>query len=441
MKAAVFKLPHSSLQWRFSIVVLLVLGAMLALTLALWFRQSWDERRTVEIARQSTHELLLRQLRESGDAQVRQLADSLANPLYYFDLDKVGVLARDALRAPNVSYVLVFDREGRILHDGSGEIAAYGRPMRDALSARIVAADTPLDLQVDGQLDISSPIKVGDDRLGGVRVGYSMSAASHAEEATLVGLRRQLSEVSRRGLWWLLLMCAGLAGVCVLGAMAVQRMLVRPIRQLGDAARKIEHGDFASPMPKATRIDELGDLIHSFDRMRDSVARHDRDMRRVAYSDALTGLANRLAFRTELDQRLREMHGAGGQLVLLFADLDDFKGVNDTLGHEAGDEVLRIAAGRIRSSIRHDDALGRWGGDEWVVVAPRDPRRDGTDEAAVLAGRVASAVRGPVRVADAAAPVVLAASVGVAVYPEDARDFDELVRLADRAMFAVKPRH
>ena len=440
MKAAVFKLPRSSLQWRFSVVVLLVLGAMLALTLALWFRQTWDERKTVEIARQSTHELLLRQLRESGDAQVRQLADSLANPLYYFDLDKIGVLARDALRSPNVSYVLVYDREGRVLHDGSGEIAAYGQPMRDALSARIVAANAPMDLQADGQLDISSPIKVGDDRLGGVRVGYSMTAASHAEEATLASLRKQLSDVSRRGLWWLLLMCAGLAGVCVLGVVVVQRMLVRPIRQLGDVARKIEHGDFASPMPAVTRNDELGDLIHSFDRMRDSVARHDRDMRRVAYSDALTGLANRLAFRTELDQRLREMHGAGGQLVLLFADLDDFKGVNDTLGHEAGDDVLVQMAMRIESTVRAageaEAMVARLGGDEFVILLEAPAGGDRRGLATRLAESLVQELIEPLLLHGRR--LVLGTSVGVAIFPDDADSASQLMKCGDIAMYQAK---
>ena len=69
-------------------------------------------------------------------------------------------------------------------------------------------------------------------------------------------------------------------------------------------------------MPESARTDELGDLIRAFGRMRDSVARHDRDIRRVAYSDALTGLSNRLAFRESLEQRLREQQGAGCQLAL-----------------------------------------------------------------------------------------------------------------------------
>lgn len=431
---------RSSLQWRFSVAVLLLLVLMLALALGMWFQQTRGERATVEIARQSTHALLTRQLRESGDAQVRQLADSLANPLYYFDLEKVGELARDALRAPNVAYVLVYDPRGRILHDGSGDIPTYGRPMADALAQRIVAAQGPLLLQAEGRLDVSRPIRVGDERLGGVRVGYSTAAAARAEEQTLLGLRARLSDVNRRGLWWLLLMVFGLAAVCTLGAVVLQRMLVVPIRKLADAARAIEQGDYSSAIPAASRNDELGDLVRAFDHMRDSVARHDRDMRRAAYSDALTGLANRLAFRAALEQRLREMHGAGGQLALLFADLDDFKGVNDTLGHETGDDVLVQTAARIELAVSAlADAttmVARLGGDEFVILLEAPAGGDLRGKATGLAESL---------VQDLAVPLlhhgrrlVLGTSVGIAIFPDDADGATQLMKCGDIAMYQAK---
>lgn len=434
------KQRRSSLQWRFGVAIVLLLLMMLALTLALWFRQSHDERETVEIARQSTHALMLQQLRESGKAQVQQLVDSMTNPLYYFDLEDVGRQARDALRSPGVAYVLVYDPEGRILHDGSGTIPAYGRPMQDPLAGRIVAADALLVRQTGRVLDISSPIRVGEDRLGGVRIGYSMDAAARAEEETLLGLRERLSDVNRVSLWWLLAMCAGLGVVCVLGAIALQRMLVEPIRMLGDAAREIEQGNFSTPIPSVKHDDELGDLTRAFEHMRDSVARHDRDMRRVAYSDALTGLANRLAFRAALDQRLREMHGTGGQLALLFCDLDDFKGINDTLGHEAGDDVLVQTASRIELAVGavggSDAVVARLGGDEFVILLEASPGEDLGE----IATRLAEAL-----VRDLAAPLllhgrrlVLGTSVGIAVFPDDAIDASQLMKCGDIAMYQAK---
>ncbi len=431
---------RSSLQWRFVVAVALLLGLMLVLSVILWVMQTRGERATVEVARQSTHGLLIRQLREGGEAQVRQLADALTNPLYYFDLDQVGELARDARRAPNVAYVLVYDAQGRILHDGSGDIAAFGKPMQDAEAKRIIAATAPLALSSGGRLDVSRPIALGGDRLGGVRVGYAMDAAARAEEQTLAGLRTRLAEVNRRSLYWLLLMCAGLAGVCALGAVALQHMLVRPIRMLGDAAREIERGNFSNPVPLISRNDELGDLTRAFEHMRDSIARHDRDMRRVAYSDALTGLANRLAFRAELDQRLREMHGTGGQLALLFADLDDFKGVNDTLGHEAGDDVLVQTAARIEQAVRSageaNALLARVGGDEFVILLEVPTGGDLRGLATRLAESTVQELAAPLLLHGRR--LVLGTSVGIAIFPDDASGASQLMKCGDIAMYQAK---
>src|SRR5690606_32955101 len=115
--------------------------------------------------------------------------------------------------------------------------------------------------------------------------------------------------------------------------------------------RGIEAGDFAAVVPVTRRADEVGELVRAFAHMRDSIARHDRDIRRMAYTDALTGLSNRLAFREMLDQRVAESNGSARQLALLFTDIDDFKRVNDTIGHDAGDEVLMQFAARIGEVI------------------------------------------------------------------------------------------
>lgn len=171
----------------------------------------------------------------------------------------------------------------------------------------------------------------------------------------------------------------------------------------------------------------------------DRVARQ-AELARLADLDPLTGALNRRALTSRAVELLGQARRQGGSVTIAFVDLDRFKAVNDEHGHEAGDEVLRITADRIRSSIRRDDALGRWGGDEWVVAAPGAPGVDPVTEAGALKARVERAVHGPVRVADAAAPVVLSATVGCAVHPVDGDDFEQLVRVADRAMFAAKPR-
>ena len=122
------------------------------------------------------------------------------------------------------------------------------------------------------------------------------------------------------------------------------------------------------------------------------MAKHDRDIRRMAYTDPLTGLANRLSFRELLDDRLLTLHANSGELALLFIDLDDFKRVNDTLGHEAGDEVLSQLSARLRLTLERFGAnaadLARFGGDEFIVLlhGRRHPRGVGAPVGGIARG-------------------------------------------------------
>jgi diguanylate cyclase (GGDEF)-like protein/PAS domain S-box-containing protein len=152
---------------------------------------------------------------------------------------------------------------------------------------------------------------------------------------------------------------------------------------------------------------------------------------RQAYHDGLTGLANRSLFRDRLEQALaRSARGAGSTSVLIL-DLDGFKGVNDTLGHDAGDQLLRIVAERLNETVRATDTVARFGGDEFAVLL------DDADEglAVSVARRALARLADPVTVAGRELQV--AASIGVAVHTGDGGG-DELVRDADVAMYAAK---
>lgn len=437
------KRPRIGLQTRFLVAILIMLVVFVLVMVQLWNRQQATQHDISEVTRAAMHELIYEQVRTDGETQVRQLADALANPLYYFDLDAIGTQARAALRASDVDYVLVYDTGGRILHDGSGDIAAYGQPMGDPLAAEVVAAKGSHTRTAGQVLDVSSPIMIGDQRLGGVRIGYSLAGVALAEQQAMGKLRDRIEEVGRRSLGWLLLLCITL-GVIGLAAVAlVQRILVQPIRALGDAAREIELGNFSLPVPDSGREDELGDLIRTFGRMRESVARHDRDIRRVAYSDALTGLSNRLAFREALDTRLRALQGAGRQLALLFADIDDFKRINDTLGHEAGDEVLLQVAGRIDRVVKSipgvDAMVARFGGDEFVTLlqaSESEPEGDVRTLANQLANVLVHELGQPLLLHGR--QIFLGSSIGVALFPDDANTASGLMKNGDIAMYQAK---
>jgi diguanylate cyclase (GGDEF)-like protein len=438
-----------SLRWRprglhakFVVLVGATLLVMLAVVALMLQRQGAMQAEVVGQSRDAMHELVFERLRQHGQAQSAQVADSLVNPLYYFDLDAIGVIARNVLRQPDARYVLVYDNNGDIIHDGSGDIPTYGQAMRDPLAYEAVSANDVHAQWTDRVLDVSSPIKVGDQRLGGVRIGYSLDAVRADENAASNALGQRLGAIGTRHLWWIGLALLGLVALGALASFALQRALVQPIRELADMAREIESGNFAATVAPSARNDEVGDLTRAFGRMGDSIARHDRDIRRMAYTDALTGLANRLAFRESLDQRLMQLRGAGRSLALLFADIDDFKRVNDTLGHDAGDEVLVQFANRIRAVVERYDSeetlLARFGGDEFVILLQggSGPRDDVRELAAALAETLVAELARPIMVHGR--QVFLGSSVGITLFPEDAAGATALMKNGDIAMYQAK---
>ena len=156
-------------------------------------------------------------------------------------------------------------------------------------------------------------------------------------------------------------------------------------------------------------------------------------LRSVALYDNLTGLPNRVLMEDRLGQAINRAARSGKTCALMFLDLDGFKGVNDTLGHRAGDLVLRQAADRMTSAVRKEDTVARLGGDEFVVVLSELPTKA---EVEVIARKLVAEFARPFAVADATATV--SASVGVALYPSDARDVEGLLERADAAMYAIK---
>jgi diguanylate cyclase (GGDEF)-like protein/PAS domain S-box-containing protein len=159
----------------------------------------------------------------------------------------------------------------------------------------------------------------------------------------------------------------------------------------------------------------------------------------LAYHDALTDLPNRLLFQEHLDFALASADRTGGAVAVLFVDLDDFKLVNDSLGHAAGDELLCAIATRLMGSTRASDVVARLGGDEFLVLVPGTPGRTPEEvrrDAEAVADKIRGAVGMPVGLAGA--EVFPRASVGIAVYPLDAGDSEGLLRHADIAMYRAK---
>ena len=152
----------------------------------------------------------------------------------------------------------------------------------------------------------------------------------------------------------------------------------------------------------------------------------------MAHHDALTDLPNRSALRTHLEQALR-YNPRGKLLSVMFLDLDNFKGINDTLGHQMGDELLKIVALRLQSCMRSSDMVARLGGDEFVIVSTA---LDQPSEAAVLATRIREALLKPLDLHDN--QVTIDTSIGISIYPSDGDDAEQLLKNADLALYSAK---
>lgn len=158
-----------------------------------------------------------------------------------------------------------------------------------------------------------------------------------------------------------------------------------------------------------------------------------REMTRISQRDALTNTANRALMVDRLQNAITSARRRGTHFAVCFIDLDDFKQINDTLGHAMGDEVLQQAARRLQSSIRDSDTVSRYGGDEFLVLLPDVAR---AEDAARVGAKMLGAIAAPIRVD--ANELHLSASIGIALYPDDAEDAATLINRADAAMYRSK---
>ena len=160
---------------------------------------------------------------------------------------------------------------------------------------------------------------------------------------------------------------------------------------------------------------------------------NERQLQALAHTDTLTGLANRLLFDARLEQSMQQARRSQGQTALLLVDLDHFKAINDSYGHAIGDEVLRSAAERFRAAVREVDTVARLGGDEFAIVLAAIGSAADADR---MADKIVAGLREPMRVLGM--PLEVTGSVGVAVFSGGDLSPAELVRRADRAMYAAK---
>jgi diguanylate cyclase (GGDEF)-like protein len=161
--------------------------------------------------------------------------------------------------------------------------------------------------------------------------------------------------------------------------------------------------------------------------------RAERHVRHLAYNDSLTGLPNRMLFVDFLNKAIERAATRESLLAVLFLDLDRFKYINDTLGHEAGDQLLATMAQRLKGCVRVDDCVARLGGDEFTVMLDELPS---IEVAASVAQNISRSISAPLVINGQ--EIVMTASIGISIYPSDGPDVSALLRHADTAMYRAK---
>jgi diguanylate cyclase (GGDEF)-like protein len=159
--------------------------------------------------------------------------------------------------------------------------------------------------------------------------------------------------------------------------------------------------------------------------------------RNAALHDNLTGLPNRTLFQDRLEHAIAQAKRHRWILAVMFVDLDNFKTINDTYGHQAGDAVLQTVARRLAHSTRNEDTVSRYGGDEFLYLLT--PLHDQND-IAMIAEKILKAIQAPcdVRVRDVIVNPSVKASIGISVFPKDGASAAALIRRADEAMYGAK---
>jgi diguanylate cyclase (GGDEF)-like protein len=403
------------------------------------------------------------ELRAQARTLSTMLADLVDEPLREADRSAIEEIVASLSPGANLAYVAVLDAKRNVVTSRryAEPLAGLSIPI-PAIAATLSATPNDAYRRSIGNasyLEVVAPVRPGGSMtsrpaaetpsptppLGHVQVGMSLMPQTARFRDYVAGALTVVGIVTI---------------VAMLASLLLTRRLVAPMRRLMRAARSVASGRLDVYVPTRSR-DELGHLTHTFNHMtqrlaesqaevvsyqrtlEDKVAQRTRELEiatahayKLAQHDILTGLPNRSLLNQSLRQILAAAQRESTQVACVFLDFDHFKRINDTLGHDAGDQLLQAIAQRLTGAVRESDTVARLGGDEFVLVLPGLDPAHATFEVMSVVHRVRESFLAAFRIADQTP--TLTCSIGVSIFPHDAQDPATLIKQADTAMYAAK---
>jgi diguanylate cyclase len=330
-----------------------------------------------------------------------------------------------------------------LLNDYTREVSSqrdvvYGvivNPQGMAISSYINHSDPLVKdrLEVAKSKDIPTLLQQLDGKSELIRLEFPIMHNNAVLGRFLLGLSRQsLQSEFRRQLTIQILVLAAIVLFLSAAIHAVFRFNVLfPIRRLIAASEDVARGQYTSVEVKSS--DELGLLAKAFNAMSEEVQQEQAKLHRQANFDVLTGLPNRMMALDRINQEISRARRSLQRFAMFFIDLDNFKNVNDSLGHAVGDQLLIATGARVQATLRDADTVARLGGDEFLVLAP-DVADDMQVEA--IAERLIRVVSEPHELNGR--KVVARCSIGIALFPDNGDSVEALMANADNAMYQAK---
>ena len=388
---------------KFTLTVLAILAGTMAANTFYFLRTST-----------SFHE---EQLVERGRALGRLISLVSPEAILGFDFLLLNDYTREVGSQPDVAYGVIVSPQGVPL---SSYINTSDPLVKDSLRANASNDVLKLLQRLDQQeqlIKLEFPITHNDVLLGRFVMGLS---------------RQSLQSESRRQLAIQILVLAVIVLFLSAAIHGVFRFNVLfPIRKLIAASREVGRGRYTTVDVKSA--DELGLLARAFNVMTEEVKHEQAKLHRQANFDVLTGLPNRMMAFDRINVEISRAKRSGRRFAVLFIDLDDFKNVNDSMGHAVGDDLLVAIGTRLKGSLRDADTVARLGGDEFLILLP-----DVESEVEVekVVERLLHAVAEPQELQGH--KVMAKGSIGIALYPDNGDSVEELMANADNAMYQAK---